>query len=123
MLAELEALTSDDVEADSYGEGEVIASFEREIAALLGKEAAVFMPSGTMAQPIALRIWAERKRVATVAFHPKCHLEIHEEKGYQRLHGLHAKLVGDPHALMTVADLERVAEPMAALLVERSEEH
>jgi threonine aldolase len=118
VLAELAALTSDDVEADLYGEGEVIASFEREIAALLGKEAAVFMPSGTMAQPIALRIWAEQKRVATVAFHPKCHLEIHEEKGYQRLHRLHAKLVGAPSELMTLADLERVAEPVAALLIE-----
>ncbi|MFT3771091.1 MAG: beta-eliminating lyase-related protein [Minicystis sp.] len=118
VLAELAALTSDDVEADTYGEGEVIASFEREMAALLGKEAAVFMPSGTMAQPIALRIWAERKRVATVAFHPKCHLEIHEEKGYQRLHGLHAKLVGAPSELMTLADLERVAEPIAALVIE-----
>jgi threonine aldolase len=118
ILAELAALTPDDVEADTYGEGEVIASFEGEIAALLGKEAAVFMPSGTMAQPIALRIWAERKRVATVAFHPKCHLEIHEEKGYQRLHGLHAKLVGAPAELFTLSDLDRIAEPIAALLVE-----
>jgi threonine aldolase len=118
ILAELAALTPDDVEADSYGEGKVIASFEGEIAALLGKAAAVFMPSGTMAQPIALRIWAERKRVATVAFHPRCHLEIHEEKGYQRLHGLHARLVGAPAELLTLSDLESVAEPIAALLIE-----
>ena len=118
ILAELAASTPPGTAADSYGEGEVIASFEREIAELLGKEAAVFMPSGTMAQPIALRIWAERRRTGTVAFHPRCHLEIHEEKGYQRLHGLHARLVGAPGALLTLADLERVAEPIAALLIE-----
>src|SRR6185369_15444353 len=31
---------------------------------------------------------------------------------------LHAKLVGDGHALVTLADLERIAEPIAALLLE-----
>src|SRR5580700_2254423 len=113
ILEELAAIAPADLDPDVYGEAEAIASFEREVAAMLGKEAAVFMPSGTMAQPIALRIWADRKRVATVAFHPTCHLELNEEKGYQRLHGLHAKLVGDPNALMTLADLEKIAEPVA----------
>jgi threonine aldolase len=118
ILADLAAAAPPDLEPDLYGEGKLLDAFERRIAALLGKEAAVFMPSGTMAQPIALRIWAERKRCSSVAFHPTCHLERHEEKGYQRLHGLHAKLVGDPHALMTLADLEKIAEPIAALLIE-----
>jgi threonine aldolase len=118
VLTRLAALAAEGLEPDVYGEGEFVASFEREVAALLGKEAAVFMPSGTMAQPIALRIWSERKGCATVAFHPRCHLEIHEEKGYQRLHGLHARLVGASSALMTPADLDQVAERFAALLVE-----
>jgi threonine aldolase len=118
ILEELLARTPADLDADMGGTGEVVASFEREVAALLGKEAAVFMPSGTMAQPIALRIWAERRRCGTVAFHPRCHLEIHEERAYQRLHGLHGRLVGAPGALLTVADLEAVAEPVAALLLE-----
>jgi threonine aldolase len=118
ILARLAALATEDLDPDTYGEGEIVASFEREIAALLGKEAAVYMPSGTMAQPIALRVWSERHRCATIAFHPRCHLELYEEKGYQRLHGLHARLVGDSNALMTLADLERIAEPIAALLLE-----
>jgi len=45
------------------GAGELIASFEQQIAALLGKPAAVFMPSGTMCQQIALRIWADRRGI------------------------------------------------------------
>src|SRR5262245_38428920 len=118
VLEELLARTPPDLDADMGGTGEVIESFEREVAALLGKEAAVFMPSGTMAQPIALRIWADRRRCGTVAFHPRCHLEIHEEKAYQRLHGLHGRLVGAPGDLLTIADLEAVAEPVAALLLE-----
>jgi threonine aldolase len=118
ILAELAERTPEGLDPDAYGEGPVIASFEQEIAALLGKEAAVFMPSGTMAQPIALRIWADRRRCATIAFHPRCHLEIHEEKGYQRLHGLHARLTGEPSELLTLTDLEKIAEPIAALLLE-----
>ncbi len=47
--------------ADNYGEGAFIADFEAECAALFGKEAAVFMPSGTMAQQIGLRIWCGRR--------------------------------------------------------------
>jgi len=108
----------DDEEPDTYGKGALIESFEREIAQLLGKDAAVFMPSGTMAQQIALRIWSERLNCATVAFHPLCHLELHEEKGYQRLHGLHGRLVGEPHRLITLRDLEAIKEPIAALLLE-----
>ena len=39
----------------------MITGFEGEVARLLGKEAAVFMPSGTMCQQIALRIWTDRR--------------------------------------------------------------
>jgi threonine aldolase len=105
-------------ESDNYGSGALIENFEREIAALLGKEAAVFMPSGTMAQQIALRIWSDRSGRKNVAFHPTCHLEIHEQKGYQLLHGLHGALVGDANRLITLADLQARPEPLAALLLE-----
>ncbi|HEX6122826.1 MAG TPA: beta-eliminating lyase-related protein [Ktedonobacterales bacterium] len=117
-LAALAEATGEEEESDRYGEGALIADFEREVAALLGKEAAVFLPSGTMAQQIALRVWSERTGRATVAFHPTCHLELHEQRGYARLHGLHARLVGDPLQLLTLSDLEGVAEPVAALLIE-----
>lgn len=117
-LAALAAATAPDERADSYGKGDLIEEFEREIAALLGTEAALFLPTGTMAQQIALRIWAEWKHCSTVAYHPMCHVETNEEKGYQRLHGLHARLVGNARRLMTLEDMRTVAEPIAALLIE-----
>src|SRR5579862_5231289 len=124
MRAELVALAAsvtdadDEAGPDRYGVGQLIEQFEGEIAEILGKEAAVFMPSGTMAQQIALRIWSERSGRRVVAFHPTCHLEIHEQKGYERLHGLHARLVGDPERLIALDDLQAVTEPLAALLLE-----
>jgi threonine aldolase len=118
VLAQLVEVTDAEDDVDHYGAGKLIEDFESEIAGLLGKEAAVFMPSGTMAQQIALRIWSERKGTRTVAFHPTCHLELHEERGYQLLHGLHGRLVGNPHTLLTLEDLRGVKEPIAALLLE-----
>ncbi|HEY1353009.1 MAG TPA: beta-eliminating lyase-related protein [Ktedonobacteraceae bacterium] len=118
VLHELAETVDPDLEADRYGQGELIARFECEIADLLGKEAAVFMPSGTMCQQIALRIWSQRKGTANVAFHPYCHLEMHEEHAYQRLHGLHGVLVGAAERLLTLEDLSTVAQPLAALLIE-----
>jgi threonine aldolase len=43
-------------DSDIYGTGKIINDFEEEVSKLLGKETAVFFPSGTMAQQIALRI-------------------------------------------------------------------
>ena len=71
-----------------------------------------------MAQQIALRLWSERRHSPHVAFHPTCHLEIHEQKGYQMLHGLHGVLVGHPNRLMTLQELQAVPEPLAVLLLE-----
>jgi threonine aldolase len=107
-----------DADADRYGGGPAAERLNRRVADLLGKEAAVWMPSGTMAQQIALRIHAARRGSHTVAFHPHCHLDVHEERGYEHLHGLHAKLLGDRNRLIEAADLNAVREPVAALLLE-----
>jgi len=114
----LAAATPPHLVADKYGSAEWLAAFEARVASELGKPAAVFMPSGTMAQTIALRIWSQRRACPNVAFHPTCHLEIHESRAYAFLHGLRAMLVGAPSRLMTPGDVGAVADPLGALLVE-----
>jgi threonine aldolase len=116
--ASLLATVPVDTEVDRYGDGGVVAALEDEVAALLRKPAAVFMPSGTMAQQAALRVHADQRQRRTVVFHPMCHLEKHEEEAYQRLHGLIGRTVGDQYRLMTLADLTPISEPIAALLIE-----
>jgi threonine aldolase len=118
FLAELDVLREDEVAVDVYGSGGTVEILETEVRKLLKKPAAVFMPSGTMIQQSALRIHADRRNVRTVAFHPTCHLELHEDKAYERLHGLVGLTIGDPTQLITVADLEAIREPIAALLIE-----
>lgn len=113
------------IQPDSYGTGAYLEAFEAEVAELLGFPAARYMPSGCMAQPIALRIWSERKGLGRIAFHATSHLELHEEHGYRELHGLEALLLGDPTRPTLARDLGAVLRgsacagtPIAALLVE-----
>jgi threonine aldolase len=107
-----------DTEVDRYGEGGVVAVLETEIAELLAKPAAVFLPSGTMAQQAVLRVHADRRGSRTIVFHPMCHLEQHEGQGYRRLHQLTGRKAGDQNRLITMEDLTPIAEPVAALVLE-----
>lgn len=104
--------------ADVYGNGGIINDFEAEIAALLGKEKAVFFPSGTMAQQIAMRIWCDEAGIKKVAYHPLCHLEIHEQDGLKVLHQIESVLLGSKDRLFTIEDLKAVKKPIACLLIE-----
>jgi threonine aldolase len=116
--ATLLASIPSDVLTDTYGDGGVVAELERYVAELLGKPAAVFLPSGTMAQGATLRVHADRRARRTVLWHPHCHLDQHEGQGHARLHGLVGRPVGARHRLIELADLTAVAEPVAALLLE-----
>jgi threonine aldolase len=116
--AELLASIGDDVEPDVYGDGGVVADLECEIAELLGKPAAVFLPSGTMAQAATLRVHADARGLRTVLWHPYCHLAQHESEAHARLHNLVGRAVGALPRLLTLDDLSQVAEPVAALVIE-----
>ena len=89
-----------DTKTDYYGIGGVVADLEAEVASLLGKQAALFMPTGTMAQQATLRVHADRRGSRSIVFHPACHLETNEERGYQRLHALFGMPVGSRAALV-----------------------
>lgn len=108
----------EDTEMDVYGTGGVVAELEGEMARLLGKESALFVVSGTMAQQATLRVHADRRMSRGIVFHPACHLDLYEERAYERLH----QLVGitPVHGLepLTAADLARVRGPVAALVIE-----
>ncbi len=55
-----EAMARAEVGDDVYGEDPTVNRLEQEVAALLGKEAAIFVPSGTMGNQIALQIHTRR---------------------------------------------------------------
>jgi threonine aldolase len=95
-----------------------VDELERRIRTLLGTEAALFFPSGTMAQQVALRVHAERRGRLTFAAHPQAHLVVWEEGGYSVVHGLRFHALGDANRLFTLDDLEQAREPLAAVVIE-----
>jgi threonine aldolase len=76
------------------------------------------MPSGTMAQQIALRIWCEKRKNFTVAMHPTAHPETAEYQGYQYLHQIKRLQFGAPEFLtnriLQVDDLESLGTRLSA---------
>lgn len=114
----LETIPSD-ADVDYYGVGGAVTALEREVAKLLGKQAALFVPTGTMAQQAALRVHADRRGCRSVVFHPTCHLDgWAEERGYQGLHGLFGIPAGPREEPLTAAVLADVRQRVGALLLE-----
>lgn len=118
QLEDLAAHTEQSELADVYGKGALIEGFETEVATLLGKPAALFLPSGTMAQLIALRIWCDRRKKAHFAMHATSHLALHEQNAYEHLHHLKATFLGDPKKGLTLSDFENSDAAYAAALIE-----
>lgn len=112
------AALPDDLAADTYGDGGVVTELEEEVAALLGHEAALFLPTGTMAQGIALRLHAEDAGHGRVAMHATAHPLVHESDSLAMVHGLTPIHLGDAVRVPTVDDLAAVTDPLAAVLVE-----
>jgi threonine aldolase len=116
-LAELAAVAPD-LDADMYGTGELLERLEGRVAELLGTEAAVFLPSGTLAQSITLRCWADRTGNRAVAMHPLSHLELHESEAYRRLHGLEPVWLTREPRQPTAEDVRGAAERFGTVAVE-----
>jgi threonine aldolase len=91
---------------DDYSRGGVVEELEARMAALLGKEAAVFMPSGTLANHLALRLLARDGRRVLVQH--ESHLYNDEGDCAQQLSGLTLVPLAVGRASFTLA--EAVAE-------------
>ncbi|RKP58108.1 aminotransferase class I/II-fold pyridoxal phosphate-dependent enzyme [Cohnella endophytica] len=104
--------------SDMYGNGKPIEEFQEKMAKYLGKPSAVFFPSGTMAQQIALRIWCDRIGIKKVAYHPLSHLEIHEQDGLKQLHHIETVLLADKERTIELEDVLNMKEDVACVLLE-----
>lgn len=114
-----------DVQEDSYLLGGEVEEFEKHWATLLGKEMAVFMPSGTLANQLALRALAGAKRRVIVP--EMSHVYNDTGDACQTLSGLTLIPLAPGKATFTVADVDavltrtaggRVATDVGALLIE-----
>lgn len=114
-LTALAALDGLDVEPYRYGSDGPVRQLEELAAALLGTEDAVFFPTGTMAQQVALRYGAELTGRPAVALHPLSHLKRH---AYTQLTGLRGLWPTTEQRLPTAEELGALGEPFGTLAIE-----
>jgi threonine aldolase len=123
LLAELTGRA--EVDEDSYLLGGEIERFERHWATVLGKETAVFMPSGTLANQLALRALAGSRRRVVVP--ETSHIYNDTGDACQTLSGLTLLPLAPGAATFTRADIEavlartaggRVATEIGAIAIE-----
>src|SRR5918997_2158212 len=89
---------------DQYGEDETVHLLEAKAAQLLGKEAAVFVPSGTMGNLAALLAHCGRGDEAILG--DEAHIFWYESGGAAALGGIPFNLI--PNGPMGELDLDRV---------------
>jgi threonine aldolase len=116
-FADMEAGGDLDAPPDFYGDGPVTA-LEQRVAELLGTEAAVFFPTGTMAQQVALRYGADRSGHPTVAIHPLGHQEMHERHAYSHLSGLRSAWPTTEPRNPRADEIAALGEPVSTVVIE-----
>src|SRR4051812_6266563 len=92
------------IEADEYSRHGVVASLEARFAALLGKDMAVYLPTGTLANHLALRRLAREGR--RVLVQQESHVYNDEGDCAQQLSGLTLVPLAPGRATFTLADVE-----------------
>ena len=114
-----------DVSEDNYLLGGEVEAFEKHWATVLGKETAVFMPSGTLANQLALRALAGSKHRVIVP--EMSHIYNDTGDACQTLSGLTLMPLAPGKATFTKADVEavitrtaggRVATDVGAIVIE-----
>lgn len=95
------------VEADDYSNGGVVARLEQRVAEVLGKESACWLPTGTLANHLAVRLLAGGKR--RVLVQAESHLYNDCGDCAQTLSGLNLVPLGPGRATFALEEAERAA--------------
>lgn len=106
-----EAMAQAEVGDDVYGEDPTVNRLEARAAELLGMEAALFVPSGTMGNAIAIRILTERGDEVLVE--RRSHVVKYELSGMSALSGVMPRMVDAPGGHLTPADVRAAVAPRA----------
>jgi threonine aldolase len=98
------AMAAAEVGDDVWGEDPTVLALERRIAEMLGKAAALFVPSGTMGNQIGVRLHCEPGE--EFLCDGGCHIYCYEQGAYAQLFGIAAHPVATPDGVLTLDHLE-----------------
>lgn len=86
------AMAAAPVGDDCYGDDPTVAALEARVATLLGKEAGLFVPGGTLGNQLAIHVQARSGQ--TLACVPMAHVQVHEGAAAARMSGVQAMPIG-----------------------------
>lgn len=104
-----EAMAAAEVGDDVIDIDPTVEQLQEKTAALLGKEAAIFMPSGTMTNQVALRVHC--KPGDEFFCEAGCHVYYYEQGGFAQLSGLVARTVIGEGGVLKLSQLEGMLRP------------
>lgn len=93
-----EAMASAIVGDDVFGEDPTVIELQEKMASIMGKEAGLMVPSGTMANAIAIRTHTQPGDEIITEEHS--HIYIYEAGGFAALSGCSVALVSSEHGIM-----------------------
>jgi threonine aldolase len=99
------AMAEAEVGDDVWGDDPTVIELEREVAEMLGKQAAVFVPSGTMGNQIAIR--SQTRPGDEILVHELAHVVVHEAGGIAVLAGAQTRMVAGERGIPDPDELER----------------
>ena len=102
------AMAEAEVGDDVFGEDPTVRRLEERTAAVLGKEAGLFVPSGVMGNQIAIRVHARSGEEAVVA--ERSHIYHYEAAAPAALWGVGLRPVGGMSGVLTAEDVEAVVQ-------------
>jgi threonine aldolase len=105
----LAAMMSAKVGDDVFGEDPTINELEERTAALFGKETGLFVPSGTMANQIAVRVQCRPQD--EILLETTSHICLWEAGGPAALSGVTCRTIDGRNGLLDVADLRGKIRP------------
>ncbi len=109
------AMAEAEVGDDVFGDDPTVHRLQRRIAEMLGKEAAVYVPSGTMSNLAGVRVHC--KPGDEMICEAECHIYHYEQAGYAQLSGVAARPVAGDHGVVQVEQLEGLIRPADAHFV------
>jgi threonine aldolase len=109
------AIQAADVGDDVFNEDPTVRRLEERVAALLGKEAALFVPSGTMSNQIAIK--AHTQPGDEMLCEASCHVYNYEAGGPAVLSGVTCRTIEGDHGVIDLSQLEDKVRPVNDHLV------
>ena len=105
----LTAMMRAEVGDDVFSEDPSINALEEQIATMFGMEAALFCPSGTMTNQIAIKVHTQPGD--EVICHPYSHIYLYEGGGIAHNSGCQVKLVEGPRGLLNADVIKAAINP------------